>query len=177
VTLQWNVPRHRIFTVDCSWELTYTSIFLFYDFNSYKRQASKISTFTKLVIFDSMWHLSECCRNCIVKKYFEGNLSVFEVRNEFYNLPTQEEELRQPKSRVCCWSDKALHLYWKGAKFESLPEHLVFWRKFYLVSSLPPCKCRESASVRPRPLSSISFFISHPSIRRCTISILKRVVK
>jgi hypothetical protein len=56
------------------------------------------------------------------------------------------------------WSrDNALDLYSWGCWFESLPGCRISWLWFSWLSSVPPCKCWDSTSIRARLLPSKSF--------------------
>jgi hypothetical protein len=52
----------------------------------------------------------------------------------------------------------------RGARFESGPEHLLSWIRSSSFSLVPPGNFRDSTSVKPRPLHSISFPIHHLSV-------------
>jgi hypothetical protein len=54
--------------------------------------------------------------------------------------------------------------YCESAWFEFRPEHPLSWLIFPLFFSVPPGKCRNSASMRLRTLPSKSFKIQHYSI-------------
>jgi hypothetical protein len=51
---------------------------------------------------------------------------------------------------------KALDLYSGGARFESRPEHRPSWLRLSCFSSVPPNKCWDITSIRPRLLPSRS---------------------
>jgi hypothetical protein len=65
----------------------------------------------------------------------------------------------------------SLDLYSGGTRFEYRPGHRLSWLRFSWFSLVTPAKCRDSTSIRPRPLPSKSCAVRESSSHRTLCSL------